>query len=288
MRKVSILADSTCDLSEDLIEKYHIAIIPLHIHLGDEEYLDGKSITPEQIYEWSDKHKATPKTSTISPAEAGDFLKEHLSEAEEVVCFCISGDMSTCGSVLEMTAAELGMKERVYVVDSQSLSTGIGLQVIEAAMMAEQGKSARDIVENIMEMRPLVRASFVVDTWTYLHRGGRCSGLAAMAGSTFKLHPCISVINGKMQAGKKYRGKMEKVIHDYIEDLKLELQKARSNRVFITHSGCDIAIINSVKAQLMELNHFEDILVTRAGGVISSHCGPGTLGVLFITEFQCD
>lgn len=284
MRAVSILADSTCDLSEELMEKYHIATIPLHIHLGDEEYLDGVSITPDRIYEWSDEHKATPKTSTVSPAEAEDFLKEHLKEAEEVVCFCISGNMSTCGSVLTMAAADMGVEERVFVVDSENLSTGIGLQIIEAAIMAEQGMSAKEIVENIKEIRPLVRASFVVDTLMYLYRGGRCSGLAAMAGSAFKLHPCISVINGKMQAGKKYRGKMEKVIHDYVENLKPALQNARPERVFITHSGCEESIIDAVKLQLQELNLFNEILVTRAGGVISSHCGPRTLGVLFIAR----
>lgn len=288
MKTVSIIADSTCDLSKELLEKYQIDTFPLHIHLGEKEYLDGVNITPEDLYQWSDQNKATPKTSTISPAEAQDYLEKQLANAQEVICFCISDDMSACSSVMNMAAQELEMENRVFVVNSANLSTGIGLQVIEAAIMAEQGMKAAEIVEKIKEIQPLVRASFVVDTLTYLYRGGRCSGLAAMAGSTFKLHPYISVVNGKMQPGKKYRGKMDKVICDYVDDLKPALLNAHPERVFITHSGCEDAIIDKVKTKLQELNHFDEILVTRAGSVISSHCGPGTLGVLFIAGEDTD
>lgn len=282
MRTVSIIADSTCDLSEELLERYHIDTFPLHIHLGEKEYLDGVNITPEDIYSWSDENKATPKTSAISPLEAQECLKKHLATAQEVICFCISEEMSSCSSVMNMAAIEIGMENRVFVIDSASLSTGIGLQIIEAAIMAEEGMTGKQIVDRVKEIQPFVRASFVVDTLTYLYRGGRCSGLAAMAGSTFKLHPYISVIDGKMKPGKKYRGRMEKVIGDYVRDLKPALANAQPERVFITHSGCEEKIINLVKKELEELHHFHEILVTRAGSVISSHCGPGTLGVLFI------
>ena len=282
MKTVAIIADSTCDLSKDLLEKYHITTFPLHVHLGEDEYLDGVNITPEEIYRWSDENKETPKTSTVSPMEAQENLKRALAQAEEVICFCISEAMSSCSSVVKMAAADMEVEEKVFVVDSASLSTGIGLQIIEAAIMAEQGMRAAQIVENIKAIQPQVRASFVVDTLTYLHRGGRCSGLAAMAGTTFKLHPYISVVEGRMQPGKKYRGKMDKVISDYVKDLKPALAAARPDRVFITHSGCEDGILEMVKGQLEELQHFDEILITRAGSVISSHCGPGTLGVLFI------
>lgn len=282
MRNVSIIADSTCDLSKDLLERYHITTFPLHIHLGEEEYLDGVNVSPEDLYRWSDANKATPKTSTVSPGEAQDILEKALTEAEEVVCFCISEDMSACAQVMRLAAQALEVEDKVFIVNSASLSTGIGLQIIEAAVMAEQGVPAKEIVEKIKALQPYVRASFVVDTLTYLHRGGRCSGLAAMAGGTFKLHPYISVVDGKMKPGKKYRGKMESVIRDYVKDLTPALKNAHPERVFITHSGCEQEILDSVKAQLEELNYFEEILTTRAGSVISSHCGPGTLGVLFI------
>lgn len=282
MGNVAIIADSTCDLSKDLLERYHITTFPLHIHLGDEEYLDGVNVSPEELYRWSDANKATPKTSTVSPGEAQDVLEKALLEADEVVCFCISEDMSACAQVMRLAAGALEAEDRVFVVNSASLSTGNGLQIIEAAVMAQQGLSAKEIVDKVKALQPYVRASFVVDTLTYLHRGGRCSGLAAMAGSTFKLHPYIAVVDGKMKPGKKYRGKMEAVIRDYVKDLTPALMNAHPERVFITHSGCEQVILDSVKAQLEELNHFEEILITRAGSVISSHCGPGTLGVLFI------
>lgn len=210
------------------------------------------------------------------------MLKKALEDAEEVICFCISEDMSACGQVMRLAAQELEVEDRIYVVNSLSLSTGIGLQIIEAAMMAQQGMPAKVIVDKIKEMQPYVRASFVVDTLTYLHRGGRCSGLAAMAGSAFKLHPYIGVVDGKMKPGKKYRGKIENVIRDYVKDLTPALLSARKERVFITHSGCSQEVLDGVRKQLEELDYFEEIHTTRAGSVISSHCGPGTLGVLFI------
>ena len=148
--------------------------------------------------------------------------------------------------------------------------------------MAEQGMAAKDIVARIKEMQPRVRASFVVDTLTYLHRGGRCSGLAALAGSALKLHPLIAVTDGKMQPGKKYRGKIERVIIDYVKDMEAELKNAKADRVFITHSGCEEEVIEAVKAEITSYGRFDEILITRAGSVITSHCGPGTLGVLFI------
>ena len=284
MRNISIIADSTCDLSKELLEKYHIITLPLHIHLGEEEYMDGVDIDPDAIYQWSDAHATTPKTSTMSLTEALETMEKQLEEAKEVICFSISETMSTCGTVMNMAARELEAEDRVWVIDSMNLSTGIGLLILEAAAMAEEGMSACEIVERINELRPLVRASFVVDTLTYLHRGGRCSSVAALAGSAFKLHPYISVVDGKMQAGKKYRGKMEKVIRDYVDDLKPAMANAKPERVFITHSGCDSAVLEAVKQQVEEMGVFREILITRAGGVISSHCGPGALGVLFIAE----
>ncbi len=282
MKKIAVLADSTCDLSQELVKRYDVTILPLHIHLGDEEYLDGSNLTPEDIYKWSDEHKATPKTSTIALEDTIETMKTALAEAEEVIAFSISSEMSSSYNVLNMAAAELEAEDRVFVIDSESLYTGIGLLVLTACDLASQGLSGKEIAERVNVLRPYVRASFVVDTLVYLHRGGRCSGLAAMAGSTFKLHPCILVENAKMKPGKKYRGQLAKVVRDYAHDLEAELKKAVSDRVFITHSGCDDQIVEETKAYLESLNIFREILITRAGGVISSHCGPGTLGVLFI------
>ena len=284
MKKVSIITDSTSDLSKELLAQYDITVFPLHIHLGEKEYADGIDITPEEIYQWSEETKETPKTSALSLYDAKEYIKNALAKSEEVICFCISESMSSCCSVMHMAKMELEVEDKVFVVDSKNLSTGIGLQILEAAKLAKAGLGAAEIVEKIEEMQPKVRSSFVVDSLTFLHRGGRCSGVAALAGNTLKLHPCIFVLDGKMQAGKKYRGKMDKVLLNYVEDIKPELAAAKKDHVFITHSGCDVELIETIKKELEALNYFENIHVTQAGGVIASHCGPGTMGVLYVAE----
>lgn len=281
---VKIISDSTCDLSPELIKRYDIDIVSLHILLGEDEYKDGKNITPEEIFTWSDEHKTTPKTSAPSLTDAMEIIRPYVEQKREVICFSISGSMSTSGNVMRLAAEELEASDLVTVIDSANLSTGIGLLVIEAAVMAQAGKNAAEISAAIEILKPKVRASFVVDTLTYLYRGGRCNAVAAMAGSVLKLHPKIVVENGAMDASKKYRGKLHSVVMAYVRDMEDALEKARPERVFITHSGCDRKIVEDVKSYLKSLGVFDEILETRAGGVVSSHCGPGTLGVLFIAK----
>ena len=279
---IKIVSDSTCDLSKDLVEKYDIQIVPLHIVLGENEYLDGVEITPDEIYTWADTNEDTPKTSAVGFDEATDVIKQVIETDDEMIIFTISGKMSTTLTVFKMVVEELGLQDRVSVIDSANLSTGAGLLVLKVASMVKEGKSRAEICETIERLKEKVRASFVVDTLTYLHRGGRCSSVAALAGGVLKLHPKIVVSEGAMNADKKYRGKMDKVILDYVKDMEENLLKANKSRVFITHSGCEQEMIDAVYDYLSDLNYFEEILVTRAGGVISSHCGPGTLGVLYI------
>ena len=281
---IRIFADSTCDLSAELVERYGITIIPLHILLGEEEFRDGSELTPDQIYAWSDEHNATPKTSAASIEDTMDAMRPVLEAGDEILVFCISESMSTTGNMLRMAADVLDAEDRVSVFNSKNLSTGIGLLVIAAAEDAAAGKSREEILEHLRELRPRVRASFVVDTLTYLHRGGRCSSVAALAGGVLKLHPRIVVEDGAMHADKKYRGKTNLVILNYVKDMEEALKNAVPDRVFITHSGVDAEVTGQVREYLESLGRFREILVTRAGGVISSHCGPGTLGVLFLTK----
>ncbi|MBR1477463.1 MAG: DegV family protein [Lachnospiraceae bacterium] len=281
---VKIISDSTCDLSKELTDRYNVDILPLHIILGEKEYEDGVDIAPEDIYKWSDENNTTPHTSASSLERAMETFKPYIDKGDDIIAFVISETMSTSGNVCRLAAEELNASDRIHVVDSKNLSTGIGHLVIEAAILAEGGKSADEILGIINALIPKVRASFVVDTLTYLHRGGRCSGLAAMAGAMLKLHPRIEVSDGRMNPGKKYRGKIESVIMDYTRDMEAALKRAKPDRVFITHSGCDEKIVDEVRSYLKSLNRFEEVLETRAGGVVSSHCGPGTLGVLFIEE----
>lgn len=281
---IRIVSDSTCDLPRELLQKLDIAILPLFIHLGENEYEDGINISPEEIYSWAEANKSTPQTAAPSMARATELFTRLCENDDKLICFAISEQMSTSANVMRLAAEAIGKKEQIHIIDSENLSTGIGILVLEAAEMAQAGKSASEIIAHIEALKPKVRASFVVDTLTYLHRGGRCGAVAALAGSMLHLHPKIIVKNGKMSPAKKYKGKTDKAILAYVRELEPELMTAMPKRVFITHSGCNEQIISQIAEYLLSLQHFDEILISRAGGVISSHCGPGTLGVLFIAE----
>lgn len=279
-RLIRIFADSTCDLSEELIEKYDIRVVPLSIVLDDKSYYDKVEIMPSDIFKWADEHKKTPKTAAVSFDYAEKILRPCMEADEDVIFFGISEDMSTTCNVMRLVAKEFDTG-RVFVIDSQNLSTGIGLQVLRAAELAASGMEAEEIVQEMEAARDRVSASFVVDTLTYLARGGRCSGATALLANTLKLHPCIEVRGGKMEVGKKYRGNLEKAVTHYVKDQEEALKTADGKRIFITHSGVDAAITAQVRNYLESLDKFDEIIETRAGGVISSHCGPGTLGILY-------
>ena len=280
MGKIRITADSTCDLSESLLQQYGISVLPLNIVLDMKSYSDGEEISPDEIYAWAEKMRKTPKTAAVSFDRALKAASSFQKNGDEMIFLGISESMSTTCNVMRMVKEELNYTD-MYVIDSQNLSTGIGLQVLRAAELAGQGLDAREIAAQIERERSRVRASFVVERLDYLAMGGRCSAVAALLGGKLKLKPRIEVTDGKMQAGKKYRGNQDKVILKYVQDMEGQLRRADPHRVFITHSGCEEAVIRSVEEYLKGLHHFEEILITRAGGVISSHCGPGTLGVLF-------
>lgn len=283
MENVIILADSTCDLSHELLEAYDIGILPLMITMGDVTKKDGTEVTPDEIYRWSDKTEETPKTAAPIIGDAIAFLEPFTKNGADIIYFGISESMSATCNVLRLAADNLGFK-KLHVVDSKNLSTGIGLQVLRASELAEKGLTAQEILDDNKEINSKVKASFVVDTLTFLHRGGRCSAVAKLLANTLKLKPEIVVVDGKMGVGKKYRGNIKSVILKYVQDRKEQLKNADTDRIFITHSGCDEDVIESVRKYLEDLNIIREILITRAGGVISSHCGPNTLGVLYISK----
>ncbi|MBR4528718.1 MAG: DegV family protein [Lachnospiraceae bacterium] len=279
---VKVISDSTSDLGRSLMDRYDVEMIPLHVYLGEEEYLDGVNISPDQIYRWADEHNTTPKTSAPNLEDVIGVFDSHLKAGDDLIVFTVSSSMSSSYNVCRLAVEELEAADRIKIIDSANLSTGVGLLVIEAAIMASKGQDLGAIEEQILKYRPLVRASFVVDTLVYLYRGGRCSGLAALAGSALKIHPRIVVENGAMRSDRKYRGSLDKSILTYVQDMEEQLVRAKKDRVFITHSGCESHIVDQVRAYLSGLERFDEIIETRAGGVISSHCGPATLGVLFI------
>lgn len=279
MRKVAILSDSTCDLSAELIKKYSIGILPLYTVLDDKQYRDILEITPDEIYDYVAKNGKLPHTAAASIGDHIDFFRPYAEQGLEIIYFTISATMSANNNNARLAAEDF---ENVYIVDSQNLSTGIGLQVLRAAELADEGKSAKEIYDAICDMQSRVDASFVVDTLEHLHKGGRCSAVAAMGANLLKLHPCIEVKEGKMGVGKKYRGRMFDVIQEYAKARLANIDDIELDRIFITHSGCDEKTIQAVYDIVKAAAPFKEILITRAGCTVSVHCGPGTLGVLFV------
>ena len=281
---VKIFTDSTSDLSNELLEKYNIGVIPLYIHLGDKEYKDGEEIGIQDAFKWSDENKTTPKTAACSVDDVIKAIEPYKESGDDVIVFTISGEMSSTLQVMRMAAEEMEYEDHVFVIDSRNLSTGIGLLIMEAAVMAEDGKSAEEIVAKVNEYIPKSRASFVIDTLVYLARGGRCSAVAALVGGMLNIKPKIVVKDGAMGVDKKYRGPYKKVILQYAKDLEPQMLNAKKDRVFVTHTPCDDGIVESVVDYVKSLNYFDEVIVTEAGTTIGSHCGPNTLGVLFIEK----
>lgn len=283
MKKIILSADSTCDLDDRLKERYEVHCQPLHINLGDKQYEDGVNISPDDIYEIYERQRILPKTSAPNPKEYIDYFKKWTDQGHEVVHISLGSGISSSYQNACIAAEELG---NVYPIDSGNLSTGMGLLVIEAAERIVKGMPAEQISEEINHLKSKVEASFVIDKLTYLHEGGRCSAIAAFSANLLNIKPCIEVdpTSGNMNVGKKYRGALPKTLKRYTMDKLNGRSDIKLDRVFITHSGTSPENIAAVKQTIEEVADFKEILVTRAGCTISSHCGPNTLGVLFVTN----
>lgn len=277
--KIKITADSTCDLSPELIEKYDIGIIPLYITKDDKSFRDGIDITPLKIFEDVEAGMGIYKTAAVNIPDYTDVFSEYLKTYDAVIHIDISSDFSACYQNACIAADTL---ENVYVVDSRNLSTGTGHIVLDAAMMAEKEMCPEDIVDRLKELTAKLDVSFVIDTLKYLRLGGRCSSVAALGANLLKLKPCIEVVNGKMTVGKKYRGNIDKVVSQYIKEHLEGQNDIDYRRIFITCSPrTDDAVVNAAKNAVEKYGKFEEIYETLAGCTVSNHCGPNTLGILF-------
>jgi len=283
VRKIILSADSTCDLGEDLKNRYAVNTLPLHVILGDKEYKDGVDISAQDIYTAYENNSILPKTAAINVNEYIDYFKQWVDEGYSVIHFSIAASLSSSHQNCCIAAKELG---NVYPIDSCNLSSGIALQVLETAEMIEKGMDIQNILSEIEKNKNKVHASFVLDTLEFLHAGGRCSALAALGANILNIKPCIEVdnTNGKMKVGKKYRGPLNKVLKKYTVDKLTEYDDLKLDRVFITHSGISQEMIDLVRKTVEETAEFKEILIAQAGCTISAHCGPNTLGVLFMTK----
>ena len=280
-KKVLITRDSTSDLPVEILEKYNIKTIPLEITLDDKVYHDGVDIDPDFIYKFHEEHGILPKTSAANISEMIDFFAPLVEEGYAIVHFSISSKMSSTYQNSLLAAQEF---EDVYVVDTANLSTGEGLLIMKAVEMAQSGMEAKDIFDKINALVPYVDASFVIDNLEYLHKGGRCSAVATLGANLLKLKPCIQVKNGSMGVCKKYRGKYLQTLHEYVADKLNDLSDIDLSRVFVTHAGCDPELVREIYDLVKKSAPFEEVILSRAGCTISSHCGANTLGVLFLRK----
>ena len=280
--KIKITADSTCDLSPELVKKYGVGIMPLTVVLGDKTHKDGIDIVPTDIFSYVAKTGTLPKSSAPSAEEYAEFFKSSLEDCDAIIHYNISSKASSSHD--NAVAASKQFDGKVFVVDSYALSTGQGLLVLKACDLAAEGKSPADIVEITQNLRSKVNTSFVPDALDYLHKGGRCSLAALMGAKVLKLHPMIDMKDGQLYAKKKYMGGLERCLKNYVNDLADEYKHYDKTRCFITHSSCEREVVEKVREQVEQLFGFDEVLETTAGCVVTTHCGKNTLGVLFIYE----
>ncbi|MBC8532415.1 DegV family protein [Yeguia hominis] len=282
-RKIILSADATCDLNEELKKRYEVYYSPYHIILEGQDYIDNVDITADELYRAYWDKKVLPKTAAINTAEYVERFRPWVEAGFDVVhinlSHAISGSHQNC-----LAAAEtLG---HVYPVDSLNLSSASGLLVIEAAEMIREGIPAPEIQKRLQAMTSKVHGSFILDTLEFMHAGGRCSAVAALGANLLSLKPCIEVDNttGKMGVARKYRGQLAKVLVKYTKDQLAAYENIRTKHIFITHSIIDPELVDLVRKTIQETMHFDEIHDTSASCTIASHCGPNTLGILFMTE----
>ncbi len=281
MKPVILTADSTCDASPELKERFQIRTVPLTIIEGDASYLDGVDFQPDQIYEAYRREGILPKTSAVSPQEFLEFFRPLVEAGYEVVHVDISAKLSATYQNACIAAGEL---EGVYPIDSTHLSTSSFLLLREAARLRDAGQSAGEIAARLERFKEKIVTSFVVDTLEFIWKGGRCSGVAALGANLLHIKPCLEIREGELKVGKKYRGSIEKVYDQYIRDL-LRRDDIDLRAATITHSGgISQETLDHLRQLVLELAPFEELYTLRAGCTITSHCGPATMGVLFATR----
>ncbi len=281
MAKIRITSDSTCDLGE-LTKTRNIGILPLQVNLDANCYRDGVDITPQDIFDFVERTNILPKTSAPSVGEYEEFFEKELAGYDELIHFNISSKSS--GSHHFACEAAKAFGGKVTVVDSKALSSGQGLLVLTAADLRDEGKSVQEIVEAVNDVRDRINTSFVPDNLEYLHKGGRVSGMIKVIAGVFKIHPLIYMDDGQLVPGAKYKGKMTSLIKQYVQDLKEKYPNYDKTRCFVTHSSAEQDLVDAAKAAVAEAFAFEEVIETVAGSIVTSHCGKGTLGVLFVYE----
>ena len=277
--KIAISVESTSDLTKEILVQNDISLIPYQIVLGDMVFKDGEK-SVEELFEYVDKTKKLPKTNAINEFEYTEYFENLRKNYDAVIHICLSSGLSSsCNNAINASKNV----ENVYVIDSKSLSTGIGLLALYACELAKQGVSPKEIYEKVSARTSKLQVSFIVERLDYLYKGGRCNSLQLLGANLLKIRPRIVVKDGKMISDKKYKGSMGSVISKYARDTLDEFNTPDLTRVFITYTTATEDMINSAETALKEAG-FKEIIHTRAGGTIASHCGGNTLGVLYFND----
>jgi len=277
---IEILTDSCSDLSQELLDAHHIRQIPFVVTLGEETYLDGKTITTPQLFEKVSRSGQLPKTAAPSPA---DFVTL-FNSAHEMVYIGISSQLSAGHQVASKVAESLPGK-KVHVIDSHNLSTGIALSVLTACDLRDQGCNVQEIIAAVEQVKQRVHTTFVIDKLDYLYKGGRCSAMEHVVGSVLHIRPVIEVnaIEGTMDVKEKINGSRKKALSSMLVDFESHLPNVDLKRVFLTHTGCDEDALY-LKEVLLDPAPIENVYITNAGCTIASHAGPDTIGILYILK----
>ncbi len=283
MSKILLSADSTCDISGELLESTGARLFPMHIILGEKSYNDGVDIKPDDIYANFNATGRLPKTAAVNVGEYYDHFKPFVEQGYDIIHINLGSALSSSYQNCVAAAKKLG---HLYPVDSCNLSSGSGHLVIEASKMIKEGLPASEIAQQLRALTPKCHTSFVIDKLDYLRAGGRCSTLAMLGANLLRIKPSINVNNsdGSMTVGKKYRGPLEKVLVTYVHEKLEQYDKIRDERIFVTHAGIGEKYVKIVRDEVEKLKYFRNIYTERASCTISSHCGPGTIGILFMTE----
>ena len=279
--RIQITSDSTCDLGPQWLQAHHVEILPLYTMMGGNTYRDGVDITPADIFQHVDQGGDLCATAANNVEDYCQLFSRLLETCDAIIHIDISSDFSSCYQ--NACAAAADFPGRVFVVDSRNLSTGHGHIVCEAVKMAEQGHlSPAEIVAVLNDLTARVEASFLLDRLDYMRKGGRCSAVVALGANLLHLKPCIEVVDGKMRVGKKYRGSFEKCILAYVRERLQNREDLCYDRIFITHTPVAEGLVDKIRAEIQRIAPFTEIIETEAGCTISCHCGPGTLGILFL------
>lgn len=283
MKEIIIFTDSTCDLSKDLIEKYKIKVLPLHVTFDNGgQYLDGVDIFCEDVYKKQEELNTLPKTGAINVSEFMKAFEEEYNKGNDIFYIGIGSGLSSSFNNAVIASKEFEDESRFAIVDGQNLSTGTGLLVIKACKFRDEGMSLKDIKENVEKLVPLVSTKFCIDRLDYLYKGGRCSGMTMIFAHALKIHPIAKIINNKLVVYKKPRGKYVNAVNEQIEEFKKDLPNMDTSSVFITHSGRIDGFDKYIYDELVKYIPKENIHITEAGCTVCSHCGPKTIGILYI------